>query len=76
MGLPLALAHLDANSYGSFTGCHKWFTKVLRITNTEMGIFLFVGVMGVPRLSVFDFFLFCPCLFSMLEKIIYLFAKT
>lgn len=39
------------------------------------GSFLFDGVMSVPRLSAFIFFLFCPSLVSMLEKIINLFAK-
>lgn len=60
----IATSTLDASSYGSFTGCHKWFTKVLRITNTEIGNFLFDGVMSVPRLSAFIFFFsFAPLCF-------------
>lgn len=59
----IASSTLDANSYGSFTGYHNWFAKVLRITNTEMGNFLFVGVMGVPRLSAFIIFSFVPVCF-------------
>lgn len=54
MGLPLA--HWMPVVTDLLQAATNGLPRLLRIMNTEMGNFLFDGVMSVPRLSAFVFF--------------------